>query len=336
MAGEAGMGGAPEPEWRPVGPSPLDDPEARSEPDLELAPDGTPYLAFKSCTDCDISSATIVPVVERFDGSRWRLLPTDGLPSEIVGTPALTLWEDGTPYVLVDGQVSRFDSARWVAAVGAPLPGPTTDESNFQVDQDGTVWVTLFDSARQEISVVRSLGDTWETIGLPVSGRRDGVHFVMDMGGVYLAHTDVDGDGVFVRTMMSGAWMGPELAGQSVDVAVAPDGTLYVAIWQRESALSGAVRVLSGAVDALADLGTIGSVSFQAPSLEVSTDGTLYAVFLATDFVNVNRFDGENFRDVKSLDIGNGTSPALRLSSTSSVPFVAFQSGLVLQVKKYE
>jgi hypothetical protein len=335
-AGDGGAGGAAPPEWRPVGPSPLEDPPTLSEPDFELAPDGTPYLAFRGCEDCDISTLIPIPVVERFDGS-WRVLPTDGLPSTIRLPPSLALGGDGTPYLLVDGVVSGFDGQRWSSEI-ADSPAEETEESNFQVDLQGDFWVTAFDWALQEITVMRSNGSSFEPVGPAVPGRSSGVRLAL--GDVpYLAHTDADGAGVFVRRFTGSAWEGDEMAGESVNVFAEPDGTLHVSIWVPDNAsrTGGRARVLSGTAGALAEIATV-DCWFRAPTLSVAPDRSLYQVFLVESYVNVDRWDGQNFRDVGENPIDTGSPPLIRFAATDEghVPYLAYKKDLALEVKKYE
>jgi hypothetical protein len=345
VAGESGMGGEPGPEWRPVGPERMDDPQPLDVPDLELAWDGTPYLAFVACEDCDISGFRRVPVVERFDGS-WRLLPTTGLPATIVARPALALDTGGVPYVLIDGQASSFDGTAW-NPVGDALPLPMGFESNFQVDEGGVLWVALFDDARAEISVFRSAGSGWQAVGpgvpaVPADAERrvrlvpvDEVQFDgSGNGGSYLAHTDADGTGVFLRRFDGVDWVGSEMAGSSIDIARVWTGTLYAAVRQPNDDVDVLVQAVGGDFVELGNL----TASCAAPSLAVASDGTLFLAYSKGGFVNVNRWDGMNFRDVDSSALGStGTAPVLRLlSDFDVVPFVALFFGSELAVKKYE
>jgi hypothetical protein len=324
----------------------LDEPVTTSEADLELAPDGTLYLAFRGCEDCDLPSLRHVPVVERFDGRRWTTLPSDGLPTTIVAAPALTVDPDGTLYVLADGAVRVFDGDVWQPL--PDLPGSASLDSNFQAveDQPGILWATLFDDARQEISVVGFAGSSWERVGNALPGRNAGVRLVAGGSSTYLGYTASDGAHVFVRRLNVFAepfpppeWVGDELEGELVELAQAPDSTLYAAVWKSTDApkMNGDVVLYEGAVGGLVGSGAL-RTSWAPPGLAVSADGTLYAVYLSEDYVNVNRWDGTNFRDVKSAEIGNGTSPVLRLleGDQGVVPTVAFEVGAALRVKKYE
>ncbi len=346
-SGEAGMGGEPEPEWHSVGPALLDEPVTTSEADFELAPDGTPYLAFRGCEDCDLPSPTHVPVVERFDGRRWTTLPSDGLPVTIVGVPALAVDPNGTVYVLVDGAVRAFDGDVWQPL--PDLPDSACPDPNFQAieDQPGILWATLCDDARQEISVVGFAGSSWESVGNTLPGRNAGVRLLASGSSPYLGHTASDGAHVFVRRLNVFAeafpppeWVGDELEGELVELAQAPDSTLYAAVWKSTDAfkINGDVTLYEGAVGGLVVSGAL-RTSWAPPGLAVSAAGTLYAFYLSDGFVNVNRFDGTNFRDVKSTDIGTATTwPVLRLLEGSGgvVPMVAFEAGAALRVKKYE
>ena len=344
MAGEAGMGGAPEPGWQPVGPERMDDPQPLDVPDLELALDGTPYLAFVACEDCDIPGFRRVPVVERFDGS-WRLLPTTGLPATVVARPALALDPSDVPYVLIDGQVSSFDGTAWTP-VRDPLPLPMGFDPNFLIPAGGVFWVALFDDARDEITVLRSTGTAWQAVGpgvpaVPADAERR-VRLVLvnesQFGGSttaepYLAHTDVDGTGVFIRHFDGADWVGSEMAGSSIDIAPGWDGSLYAAIRQPNDDVDVSMKRVG---EDFVELGNL-TASFAAPSLAVTGDGTLFAAYLLSDFPNVRRWDGQNFRDVDSASLPNaGTAPVLRTSPYSSVPFVALFFGSALGVKKYE
>jgi hypothetical protein len=332
-SGEAGAGGVGEPTWRPVGPEVLDDFPAAGEPDLEIAPDGTPYVAFLACGQCDAQTRAWVPAVQRFDGS-WHALPIDGLPATIASVPELAIGDDGTLHLVTDVQVSSFDGRAW-RALSSDLPRTTTDQVNFQIDDDGVFWTTLWDESRQGISVVRWTGTGWETFGPAVSGDITSMRLVVGPGGPYLAHAAVDAASVSVRHFPdeNGDWASEDFLGVRVELAQAQSGELYVAVWRAPDQ----VTVLSGAAGALVFLGTL-RASWRAPGLQVAPDGAPHVVYLLDDFVNVNRWDGTKFVDVDSSAIGNGTGPVLRLLGLdgSIVPFVAFQFGAALKVKKYE
>jgi hypothetical protein len=186
-----------------------------SAPSLDIAPDGTTYVAWQDSTNetnWDI-------YVRRWNGSNWEEVGAGsasggGISNDSEGSrdPSLAIAPDGTPYVVwgddsLEIYVRRWNGSSWEeVGTGSATGGGISDNSSISenpwlaIAPDGTPYVAWEDYGggyRSEIYMRRWNGSSWEEVG---AGSASG-------GGISNT-TNSDSGGA--------------------SVAVAPDGTPYV------------------------------------------------------------------------------------------------------------
>ena len=334
---QAGAGGDPgSPRWRAVG---SDDDELlpTDRVNMAIAPDGTPYVAFRGCDVC--SPPAHRPYVKRYDGA-WQLLPTNQLPGDKM-SPALQIDVTGYLYALVDSGVYWFDGQDWIQQLPV-FPLSFTDDATLVLEQ-GTFYTTQFNPDVGELSVVRSEGSTWQTIGSPLLGKSTGATVRVFEGTVYVANayvTEELQEMIALRRFDGADWeLVFDFAGSGVEFAVHSPELIYVSYTGPGTVPGGgSARILRLDTAGVTDLGMVPSF-FDPPKFALTSAGTPYIVYLVEDFINVNVFDGTTWVDVDSRDLGNASMvPALSLDERggSVVPYVAAASGDLVRVRKYE
>ncbi len=244
------------------------------EPSAAIAPDGTPYVAWR-----DNSGGDYEIYVLRWNGSSWEEVgagsASGGGISDNSGrsrNPALAIAPDGTPYVAwrddSDGgyeiYVLRWNGSSWEevgagSASGGGVSGNSGDSRcpAVAIAPDGRPYVVWEDdsSGDREIYVRRWSGSSWEEVGAGsasgggISDNGGGsanpaVAIAMD-GTPYVAWLDDSGGGtyeIYVRCWNGSSWeevgAGSASGGGISDnsgwsgapsVTIAPDGTSYVA-----------------------------------------------------------------------------------------------------------
>ena len=268
---------------------------------IAIAPDGTPYLAY-----CD-GATNYAPRVMKFSGGSWADI--GNLPGYIGAycyPVSLAIAPDGTPYLaLADGtagqktSVVKFDGTHW-SYVGTRgfTPGSSFEES-LVFSANGTPYLAET-TGNHVASVMWFDGSSWYSLG-------------------------------------GGGWYNPTpspiSAGYSAtdSLAIAPDGTLYLAYQDAANANKATVVKFAGG-----NWVTVGTVGFTAgtaayTSLAIAADGTPYLAF--EDGANANKasvakFTGGNWVTVGTAGFSAGVAAQESLVIDSyGAPTLAFQDG---------
>ena len=230
------------PEWVALGGAGVSAGAAYSQ-SLSIAPDGTPYVAYR-----DYAHGYKTTVL-RWDGSLWFALGGVGISAGSAGNPSLSIAPDGTPYVAYldvanfnKTTVMRWDGSAWVALGGAGISAGGADNQSLCIAPDGTPYVAYRDYAHDyKTTVLRWDGSVWTALG---------------------------GEGISPGAALS----------QSLSIA--PDGTPYVAYVDFANGAKTTVLRWDGSVwTALGGVG-ISAGSAYDQSLSIAPDGTPYVAYL--------------------------------------------------------
>jgi hypothetical protein len=275
-------------------------------PSLAVAPDGTPYVAWSD----DSGGVDKEIYVRCWKGSNWEEVGSGSASGGGISNnwgdsfwPSLAVASDGTPYVawhdFTGGDreiyVRRWNGSSWEeVGTGSASGGGISDNDgaswvpSLAVAPDGTPYVAWYDdsSGDEEIYVRRWNGSSWEEVG---SGSASG-------GGIS------DNDGWSYRP----------------SVAVAPDGTPYVA-WYDDSSGDEEIYVRRWNGSSWEEVGS-GSASgggisdnsgnSSRASVAVAPDGTPYVAWQddsGGDYeIYVRRWNGSSWEEVGSGSASGG------------------------------
>jgi hypothetical protein len=220
--------------WREVGSGSAsgggisDDDDDSCGPSIAIAPDGTPYVAWTDRNHFDKHDRDIY--ARRWNGEDWEKVGTGsasggGISGDngCASGPSIAIASDGTPYIAWDNDteiyIRRWDGSGWQeVGAGSASGGGISNTSSWSVEAslatapDGTPYVAWADegSGHYEIYVRRWSGNDWEEVG---AGSASG-------GGI-------SGDSSF---------------SYAPSIAIAPDGTPYVA-WTDHAPESGEYQI---------------------------------------------------------------------------------------------
>lgn len=165
---------------------------------LKIAPDNTPYVAFRDFAHNENIS------VMKFDGSNWVYVGQPGFtpnhpqPYHGAWRPSLAFNQSGTPYIayidITNGwrlSVMKFNGSNWVYVGTSNISGGTADLPTLVIDSQGSPVVGYTDGNAQ---VKKFNGTSWVSVGVPAfaSGvdytmlaidRNDGLYFVYTSSG---------------------------------------------------------------------------------------------------------------------------------------------------------
>ncbi|MEU4192936.1 hypothetical protein AB0E69_13640 [Kribbella sp. NPDC026611] len=138
----------------------------RDEPTLEQRVEGI-YAA--SATDAwSIGRAGVQPVVGRWDGSRWRVVPAPAVGGDIAGTAADDIW------IGTGSANMHWDGSAWTVL---PVPPPPSDQlyvstGNLVSDARGTAWSTtatesIYGAGPLQYRIMRWVSGQWQVVPNP-------------------------------------------------------------------------------------------------------------------------------------------------------------------------
>ena len=138
--------------------------------ELEIASDGTLYIAYNDETTGDRKMS-----VSKFNGSNWELVGTQGFSDGEIQFPQMAFDSNDVPYVVYrdfanghDATVQKFNGTDWepVGEVGFTEAGAWC--TSIILDHDDVPYVSYMDWANgQKISVDRFVEGAWEAVGNP-------------------------------------------------------------------------------------------------------------------------------------------------------------------------
>ena len=353
-AGQAGMPSEPlagaagaesgEPQWRPVGDDDGIAPAPTYDPNLVLAPDGTPYVAYRACEPCQpIDKRKDIPVVLRLD-STWQRLPLVSADATTKASPSLVIGLDGVPNMLLDyqRQLMRFEDDAW-SPTGPELPLTVHLPSSLEMDSDGRFYTLLNDEDSLKLAVARLDNlSTYTLLGTSVQGDNGTARLCvvgMQVYRAYVRHDLVEPSAnVYVDHFDGNDWQPlGTFVGRGIEMAASLNGDVYVAVEDYELRTARIFKHTGGAWSAQ-PLQTL-AASWHAPMLQVSDAGALYLAYLVEDFPNVNVIAGDDWDDLQSRTLLNGSGvPVIRLRQTGAgvVPILVYLSGGELIARKYQ
>jgi len=305
-------------------------------PSLAVAPDGRPYVAWE---DGDWDKENEI-YVRRWNGSSWEEVGSGSATGGGIsdnsgnsGSPSLAIAPDGTPYVA------------WCDYSGG-------DEEIYVRRWKGSIWEEVGSGSASGGGISDNWGDSfWPSLAVAPDGRP------------YVAwYDDSDGDDeVYVRRwngsseeweeVGSGSATGGGISSnsgssESPSVAVAPDGTPYVA-WEDYSSGNDEIYVRRWNGSNWEEVGS-GSASgggisnsggSESPSLAIAGDGTPYVAWRGGREIYVRRWNGSSWEEVGVgsasgggiSDSGKSESPSLAIAPDGR-PYVAWQDGYIVCV----
>jgi len=284
-------------------------------PSVAIAPDGTPYVAWEDFYDGEDPRNGYTEIyVRRWNGSSWEEVGADsasgGGISDNIGEsrrPSLAIAPDGTPYIAwyddsyyydyYNIYVRRWNGSSWeeVGADSASGRGisnnwSTSKEPSLAIAPNGTPYVAWHDwggGDAPEIYVRRWNGSSWEEVGAD----------------------SASGGGISNNS--GNSWF--------PSVAIAPDGTPYVAWWDDSSGGDSEIYVRrwngssweevgAGSASGGGISGNSGDSAY--PSLAIAPDGMPYVAWhddSSGDFeIYVRRWNGSSWEEIGASSAGGG------------------------------
>jgi hypothetical protein len=337
---------APPPRWQTLGGAGLVEHLALWF-DLEIAPDGTPFVAMEKLMPPGRSRVTIVL---RYDGVAWQKVGEDLSGADVA---AFAIAPDGTPIVQAFDVIYAFQQGQWkpLPDVGQGFSIPTRTPT-LGLDRNGRIHIVVFDAAGEGLSVMRFNGTSWELVGRPnVSAKRLPSFLAFDASGPYLAFADLDALTTEVRRSSGSDWVvvggGPIYPFTASAFAVTPDGTSW-AISADSTAVAARRAAAGGAWMETEPLFAFGATFSPTPGVDVTPEGVLYLAYLADrdpgpDVVPgplVVRRDGSRWTELATSGLDPNVFDAIELAvdrrGGRDVPYIAYVRANQLIVKKLE
>ncbi len=271
---------------------------------LAYAPDGTPYVAYQ-----ESDSPTKKAVVKKYDGSSWVTVGSNDVSTGQADYISLAFAPGGTPYVAYSDKdnsskatVMKLSGGSWGTVGSAGFSAGAAGNTSLAFAPDGTPYVAYPDGSNtSKATVMKFSGGAWNAVGTAgfssFYSSYTTVAFAPD-GTPYVAYTDsgtTPANRITVKKYSGSSWSsvgggdGVFSAGQGLEtqMAISPDGTLYVAYSDYSGSQGGKLTVYSytagGSATLLGSQGfTPGGTSFI--KLAVAPDGAPYVAF--EDFAN--------------------------------------------------
>ena len=259
---------------------------------LAFAPDGTPYVAYQD----ESGKATVV----KFDGTDWVTVGGAGFSGGGAGFTSLAFGPDGDPYVAYadwgdsgKATVMRFDGSSWVTVGSAGFSAAGAAYTSLAFAPDGTPYVAYADGDNAEkATVMRFDGRSWVTVG---------------SAGFSTGSIDPPG---------------------SIALALAPNGTPYVAYADRDKSRKETVMKFDGTAWITVGSAGFSAVAASSASLAFAPDGTPYVAYrdeLYPDKATVMRFNGTSWAIAGNAGFSAGTGGSTSLVfAPDGTPYVAF------------
>ena len=181
--------------------------------DLEIASDGTLFIAYNDETTGDRKIS-----VSKFNGSDWELVGAQGFSAGEIQFPQMAFDSNDVPYVVYrdfanghDATVQKFNGSEWelVGEAGFTTGGAWC--TSIILDHNDVPFVSFMDWANgQKISVERFVGGQWEAVGSP--GFSIGEAWTTNLGVgannvVYVIYDDQgDGDNSYLKSWNGDTW----------------------------------------------------------------------------------------------------------------------------------
>ncbi|MBL7726670.1 MAG: hypothetical protein JNM68_03245, partial [Dinghuibacter sp.] len=255
---------------------------------------GTPYLAYMDSTNNNR------PTLLKYDGVNWVKVGTTGFPNNNVTYGAIDMGSDGTPYFAVsdyqnDVTVMKYNGTSWVN-VGSPnISGAPVTWITVKIDKLGIPWIAFIRYTMGGYATVMKFnGSQWETVGDAVATENDIYSLSLNFdnnNNPYLGYVDGStyGNTVYyyptVKTLVGNTWewMGfIDTESDYTSVAIAPDGTLYLAFKEFYYDGKAVVMKYNDNNNTWNYVGTpgISEGSIYGLSLTVDSSGTPYLAYL--------------------------------------------------------
>jgi hypothetical protein len=301
-------------------------------PALAIAPDNTPYAAWRDYSDTDIEI-----YVRRWNGTSWEEVGAGSASGGGIsnnhytsGRPSIDIAPDGTPYIVwtetIDGYgkifVRRWNGSSWEevglgSGSGDGIGDIKSGSPSIAIAQDGTPYITWHEWLsfyNGEIYVRRWNGTSWEEIG---AGSASGGGISNNAGTSYYP-----------------------------SIAIAPGDNPYIA-WQDDSDGDDEIYVRRWNGTSWEEIGagsaSGGGISYNSgyafgPSMAIASDGTPYITWRdRSDWPNnqvyVRRWNGASWEEVGagsasgggiSNNTGSSYNPTIAITPNGT-PYIAWE-----------
>ncbi|MCX7111997.1 MAG: hypothetical protein NTX45_18095 [Proteobacteria bacterium] len=267
---------------------------------MAIAPDGMPYVAYRGGASSFAPNGT----VKKYNGTSWAQVATDFSTS--ASSISLAFAPDGSPYVAYkDGlasskaTVKRFNGTSWVTVGSAGFSNGQVDYISLAFAPDGTPYLAYQDAS------------TTPTKKATVS-QFDGTNWV------------VVGSAGFSAGQANG-----------VTLAIAQDGTLYVAYADSTTSPIGMATVMKYDTSTWVNVGIAGfsAGAVQHSSLAIAPDGKPYLAYVDggnSNNATVMMYDGSAWANAGNAGFTLGSTGYTALAfSLDGVPYVGFSDSVL-------
>ena len=315
---------------------------------LQIAPNGTPYIAFQ-----DITNGQKVSVM-KFNGTYWQYVGLPGFSTDYgISSILLQIDQNGTPYITFTSYsfeegivgVMKFNGTSW-QNIGSFSFGTYTGISGSlsQIDQNGTPYIAFTDYSNSgKSSVMKFNGTSWQNVGSPgfsSSSTYEGSLQIAPDDTPYIVFRDTENDGEISVMKFNGTYwqyVGPPdfSAGSrisDISLEIDPDGTPYIAF--QDNFNNGAyekVIVMKFNGTSWQKVGSPGFIDpdyTNGPSLQIAPDGTPYIAFKdyeKSGKATVMKLNGTSWQNVASPGFSGGIANDTSLQiAPNGTPYVAF------------
>ncbi|MEM6297055.1 MAG: choice-of-anchor D domain-containing protein [Bacteroidota bacterium] len=303
--------------------------------DLQIAPDGTPYVAYS-----DVNGNNANTTVKRYDGTNWVDVgsPLGGqqyfqsLGFRANGNPVVS-YSDFTPFPS-NVVVKEYNGSTW-QTLGASF-GTNAQNTSLAVASNNTPYVAHANGSNS--AVRRYDGSNWNLVGSAFGGVANSHSLALATDDTpYVAYSSIVG---FVGTtevrrfdgvnwvVVGGSTFGAEAYNQSL--ALSPTDEPYVAYQDFGNGSIITVQRYNGVTWEMVG-SSFGGTNSNFPSLAFAPDGSLYVAYLDGNSGGrtvVRQFDGTNWVQVGNSSIGgtNSNYQNLALDNTGKL-YVAHTDG---------
>ena len=312
---------------------------AASSISLALAPDGTPYVAFKDSVQSGKTT------VMQFNGTSWIIVGDAGFSAGQANNISFAFAPNGTPYVAYSDVVNsskatvmKYSSGVWSVVGSAGFSTGAASFTSLAFAPDGAPCVAFKDGATSDKATVMKFdGMSWIIVGTPgfSAGPADYPSLAFAPNGTP-GVAFKDGANGSKATMMKfdGAnWIIVGTAGFSAgqadytSLAVTPDGTPYVVYEDSYNGSMATTMKFDGT-----NWNTVGSAGFSSgqayfTSLSIAPDGTPYVVYgdkPKNTIAAVMKYDGTNWVTVGSTGFSGQALYSPIAFAPDGTPYVAY------------
>ncbi|WP_158557073.1 FG-GAP-like repeat-containing protein [Mucilaginibacter conchicola] len=326
--------------WAVVSPPDLSKGEARYI-SFAIGTDDLPYLAFRDGGDKNRAT-----VKKLNSNGQWSAIGSSTLITGEARFTDITIAKNGTPYLIYQDNnyggkavVKMFSSGKWIDVGMGDISVQGSKNVVIKTNKNGKIFAAYTDDLNSgKLSVKEYISGEWKYFGSPTLSVAGVVRSELDMdlgpdGLPYVLYQDSSKFSCVVKKYNGTSWiqLGSDISpysGAQFKIAIAPDGTVYVAFADGGYGKRFTVKKYSNSNWQFVGEGDVADASLSSLNLVVDKNNVPYIAFIdnITSKANVKRFNGTSWEYLGSKNFTEPASDISLLITPDGMPYLAYSN----------